>query len=255
MLKPTDTQVRELALELLASVRRWPHQDKEALFARGMRFYRWALTYTREASDLDVYTEEFALHHGLLLQKSHHAIKDAAFITWFVENRFHHLPLFVFDAKEETKMVPQTCFSSPVFILPTESPEQSYLIQWLFWHLSLMPVEPADFEDEIYCAYYEQPLASATVERWAYGLARCLPASCKLDRPLLVYSALRFFTWCHAHVCRWDALSPYMQKFAFPMNALNAELDEHNVYDAMFIIWFIKQGFDQQGMLEQEKAS
>src|SRR5260370_1077716 len=157
--KPKDSHVRVHALELLVSVRNWPHLDKEALFTRGMLFYRWALTHTSDLSDLDVYSEEFAAHHGRLIRQYSLAIQEAAFITWFVENRFHQLPLLgplVFDSEEEKKMLQHTRFSSPSFILPTESPEHSYMVQWLIWHLSLLPEEPADFEDEIYCAYFQK---------------------------------------------------------------------------------------------------
>lgn len=226
-MKSKESQVRSLALQLLAELRPWPHLDKEALFSTYVAFYRWFPRHIRKKQDIQVYVDEFLAHHMVLMDGLDPALHEAAFITWFVENGFHELPLLGWsDLAGET-----TRFSSPSFRLPTSDPDDTFLIQWLIWHLNL-PQNSA-----------ERHATEATRRIWAVDLAADLPASCKMDRKLLMVSAERFFGWCQEHLCTWDAIYNALRQFSY-LRARRAD-EEASVWDACFIIWLAELAIEQ----------
>jgi hypothetical protein len=239
MLNPNESLVRSFALGLVTDVRPWPHLDKEALFNTGMEFYRWFFRETCNEWDTEVYALEFMAHHEALMEGLDQALQEAAFITWFVENGFHQLPLLGWsDLAGET-----TRFSEPSFRLPTNTPEDTFMVQWLIWHLN-RPQEST-----------ESLASEATLLRWGIELATTLPASCELDCELLVLSCQQFFGWCQAHVHTWDAIYSSMRLFVTIHPKLADE--ESCVWDAHFIIWFAERIANRRPVdrLSDESAS
>ncbi|HEY3992864.1 MAG TPA: hypothetical protein VGM01_08285, partial [Ktedonobacteraceae bacterium] len=183
MPEPENKVIRACALELLARVSDEPYINKERLFGDAMAYYRWQLTERECEEALDIYMHEFKAHHGALVKPLRLDVWCACFVTWFVEQGFHKLPpLCGFDAQNELML--HTRFSSPSFRLPTGDPTETYLIQWVHWHL-------------------DTPLASGTLPnhmqlqfaRWAWQMVGELPGCYASDRARLLKQAERFFCW------------------------------------------------------------
>ena len=237
-MKKRKSLVRSLALEQLADLRPWPHLDKEELFSTFVEFYQWFLRHIHKKQDMQVYVDEFLAHHRTVMDGLAPALLEAAFITWFVENGFHELPLLGWaDLSGET-----TRFSSPSFRLPTNDPDNTFLIQWLIWHLNL----PQNST--------ERHATEATRRIWAVDLAADLPASCKVDRKQLMESAERFFHWCQEHIRTWDAIFNALRQFSY---LYVRQMDEEaREWDARFIIWFSEMITEQAlDKLSDEDAS
>ncbi len=222
MFDQNEQMARSFALELLTDVNAWPHIDKEALFATGIAFYRWFFRETSKEEDMAVYAHEFAAHHNVLMHDLDAALQEAAFVTWFVECGFHKLPLFGWsDLRGET-----TRFSLPSFRLPTDTPENTFLVQWLIWHLNLPRGKATN----------KTPYS--TLRCWSRDLVSTLPDPCELDRELLVFACDSFFCWCQTYIHTWDAIHHYMRKFVRARPELVAE--QTSVWDAHFINWFVE---------------
>ena len=236
--------LRSYALRVLADVSSWPHLDKERLFAESMDFYRWLLANTQDASNLDVYSCEFYAHHAGLMRGLPRGLQDAAFITWFVENRFHLLPLLGplvtgDEGEAELELLRKTRFSSPCFRLPTETPHDGYLTQWLVWHLAHLPAR----------RHTPDP---TTLHRWARGQLALLPEESELNREALLTACCRFFAWCRAHLDSWEPIRGPMHDFsgAFPELLLLAQ----NEWDAHFILWFVGCVLPGLDLLEEDAS-
>lgn len=232
-----------MALDMLSELRQWPHLDKERLFADGMAFYRWAFLNVGDQEDMDIYQAEFALHHRTLMHDLPTSVQSAAFITWFVANGFHRLPLLKKPEpaeQDELERLLRTRFSSPCFRLPTTSRSDTYVVQWLFWKDSRPQDQPA-------------PVA-VDVSRWGRDFAQSLPAHCAINRNALATHCARFFDWCLSDDYTWDRLCDYHVQFARLFPELTREKIETNEWDAQFISWFVGCVLDKVGWPD-ERAS
>ena len=120
------------------------------------------------------------------------------------------------------------------------SSDDSYVMNWLTWHLAQVSEDEEDAE--IY------PLSDKMLTRWACELEATLPEYCALDRAEVVASAICFFRWCHRKVRSFDRIKPFLRCFVatsklsiYAMSTGN--LDLRNIYYANFLVWFTKQGY------------
>lgn len=88
-----DAFARSCALDLLVALRQLPYERKEKLFADAVIFYRWYITHHDEMEHLSYYLETFDLIHPELVGKLTDALQEAAFVTWFIEQGYHQLPV------------------------------------------------------------------------------------------------------------------------------------------------------------------
>ncbi len=216
-----EIRARAFAVEVLGGVREYPHIEKEALFAHAMAYFRWLASLDEEDS-IAAYTREFAYQHGPLMSKLNPGLQEAAFVTWFVANGFHRLPLF---RKEDTVgLQGETLhFSLPCFPLPTESRDHTFLTQWLCW---------------LELHRHETPPGDTLLYRWSRDLARHLPENCGLNRDALIEQCSTFFSWCYTADYDQDMLVSYLKRFALEQENALLWLDEPEVWDAHFLAWF-----------------
>lgn len=229
---PSNELVRAYALEMVTDVKQYPHIDKEQLFVNAMAFFRWRLTDKDEAEEaLDLYMYEFRMLHQQVVNKLSLEVWSACFITWFVEKGFHKLPpLTGFDPTDE--MMLNTRFSSPSFCLPTGEPTETYLIQWMLWHLDNPP------------APTEMQPPSALLYRWSRELLESLPVYDFLMCDAQLHNVMRFFSWARVHLRTWARFMDYQTAFIYsrPSRTWDAE---DTCIDLWFINWFTQNVLDR----------
>lgn len=235
MMKSTPQQQRATALNMLHAVRQWPHIDKERLFTDCMDFSAWLNAETSGPADLDVYAQEFAMHHGKLFATQHTSLKEAAFITWFVANRLHKLPLLrqsgALDAND-AELMRRIRFTHPCFTLPTEDREDTYMIQWLYWHFSHLDDERKRAE----------PLPD-DVDTWTDGLLLHLPGGHPLpfERLSEMYPHCRtFFSWCWTRLRDFSLLHSAAYDFVLDRPDISRDTVPLDIWDAHFIVWLVE---------------
>lgn len=231
MLQPKDRHVRTYALGMLTRVNDQPHINKEKLFSDAMAFYRWQCSEKLAEESLGIYRHEFCAHHRQLTDKLEHAVWQACFITWFVEQGFHKLPpLTGFDPHDE--LMQRTRFSSPSFRLPTGEPADTYLMQWMLWNLDKPPVSPAQAESEL-------------LYRWSRGLVDSLPDDDDAYGEALLKYALRFFHWARGSLRTWARFMEYFMAFLYSQPDQIEALLSHPCADALFVLWFARHNLDR----------
>lgn len=216
-----DITARALAIELLVSVRKCPHINREELFEVALAYYRWELAHDEEMDLWAAYMDEFLYQHGSLLQQIGAAL-EAAFATWFVANGFHRLPVF---KKEDTLGLhgERLHFSLPCFPLPTSGPDHTFLSQWLNW-VNRHRDEP--------------PPGDTLLYRWSREMARHLPQDCGLNRDALVEQCCSFLSWCCTADYDPELLLAYMVQFANEHDGPLALFDVPELWEAHFFTWF-----------------
>lgn len=230
MQQSDDAFIRTYALEMLTDVNDQPYINKEKLFADSIAFYRWRLTEEEAEGSLDLYMHEFLVHHRQVVRRLEKEVWCACFITWFVEQGFHCLPpLTGFDPKD-TYML-NTRFSKPSFRLPTGEPTETYLIQWVLWHLD-NPLKPEARVDE------------TQVQRWARELVDMQNPFNEAERSARIDLAARFFRWCRLSVRTWAKFMEYVMNFLYSHPAQIESLLDQPDWDLDFIIWFTCQNID-----------
>ena len=231
MPKTKDTLVRAYALEILVPLSGQPRINKEKLFADAVAYYRWLLADAQAMEALDVYWNEFRAHHKTLLARMGSDERVACFITWFVEQEFHkQAPLNRTLTKEEYLRVKteKISFSSPSFRLPTGDPVESYLVQWLYWHLDNLHESGAETDQ-------------ALIAHWAEGMISELLEEHQLsddESAAFRTHAAHFFAWSRKHLRTWDM---FMGLFVvFLKDELGQAIDQSDtpLADACFVHWF-----------------
>ncbi|HEX7735626.1 MAG TPA: hypothetical protein VF458_12230 [Ktedonobacteraceae bacterium] len=239
MPKPSNALVRSYALEMLADVKEHPHMNKEQLFTDAMAFYRWRLTEKEEAEEaLELYMHEFRMLHKQVVSKLSLEVWGACFITWFVEKGFHKLPpLTGYDPTDQ--MMLNTRFSSPSFRLPTGEPTETFLIQWVLWHLDNPPA-PAELLP-----------GKSLVYRWSRELLESLPTDEFRMSDALLNRVMRFFFWAREHLRTWAAFTEHQTAFLYSQPGRCDVLADPCV-DLLFIHWFVKTVLDQHKQDQQQ---
>ena len=229
MRQPDDAFLRTYALEMLADVNDQPYINKEKLFADTMAFYRWRLSQDEAEDALALYMHEFRVHHRQVVHRLDKEVWSACFITWFIEQGFHRLPpLTGFDPEDEDMR--GTRFSSPSFRLPTGEPTETYLVQWVLWHLDNPP--------------RDGHLDGGQVLRWARGLADDQALRKRRERLVLIEKAIRFFSWCRLSVHTWTRFMEYVMDFLYSEPERIETLLNHPRWDTCFVNWFVDHNID-----------
>jgi hypothetical protein len=217
-----DIQARAMAIDVLIAGRAWPHINREELFESALTYFRWKLAFPDEDGMLDAYTHEFLRHHDALMADLDIALQQAAFVVWFAANGLHRLPLIsVDDATNEQGQ--RVHFSSPCFHLPTDTRDDTVLMQWLRWRESLPETHVEPSKTEIY--------------QWSRELATRLPNYCLLNRNALTEQCCRFFAWCFTEDYSLDTIRSCMIQFARDL-ADEAAIEDPDLWDAHFLAWF-----------------
>jgi hypothetical protein len=231
MCKPEYAFVRQYALELLTDVHDQPHIDKEQLFSDAMAFFSWQFTDKEAAEEsLDLYMHEFKMHHHQVVNKLTLEVWGACFITWFVEQGFHKLPPLA-NVDTTDPLILTTRFSSPSFRLPTGMLKETYLIQWILWHLENLPA----------------PLERANgtlVYQWSQGLLESLPVEAYVISRRVINDAMRFFFWAREHLRTWVRFSEYEMAFLYSRPECKDTLLNDPCSDTLFIGWFVENVLD-----------
>ena len=241
MSEVNDTLVRGYALDFLTDVNNQPRMNKEKLFADCVAYYRWLLADKETPGALDLYLSEFEAHHGSLVAELDAPVRVACFITWFVEQGLHRLPPLTGFDPNDTSM-PRTRFTSPSFRLPTGDPVDSYLVQWLYWHMgSPLRMEPGRGALEP---------DRTQLERWAREMASELPSWYRMNRAILIERITRFFCWCSTSLRSWQTFIDYVDAFHASKPRWPDEFDP-GVWDACFVNWFCQRDCDRAGLPDQ----
>jgi hypothetical protein len=217
-----DIKARAMAIDMLVAVRAWPHINREEIFESALAYFRWKLTFPDEEGMLAAYTHEFLHHHDALMADLDLALQQAAFVVWFAANGLHRLPLIsVADATNEQGQ--RVHFSSPCFHLPTDTRDDTFLMQWLRWRESLPETLARPQKAQIY--------------QWSRGLATRLPDYCMLNRDALTEQCSSFFAWGFTDGYSLDTVRACMIQFARDQ-AGEVPIDDPDLWDAHFLIWF-----------------
>jgi hypothetical protein len=231
MLKENDTLARAYAVEILSTLNEYARINKEKLFADAVAYYRWRLADKKALEALDTYWYEFKAHHKSLVAGMQPEVRVACFITWFVEQHFHTLPPITGNGTSDLAL--QTSrkrarFSSPSFRLPTGDPVESYLIQWLFWHLDNPPA-PGAQPDRL------------QLHRWAKEMLEEVMEDHKLSSEefsMLFKDAALFFAWSLEHLHSWNAFMDLFVAFLKSEEGLATDQSDTPFMDACFVHWF-----------------
>jgi len=217
-----DMKARALALDMLVAIRAWPHINREELFESALAYFRWKLTFPDEDGLLAAYTHEFLHHHDALMAGLDLALQQAAFVVWFTANGLHRLPLIrVTDTTNEQGQ--RVHFASPCFHLPTDTRDDTFLMQWLRWRESLPGTLATPQKAQVY--------------QWSHDLARRVPDYCMLNRDELTEQCSRFFTWGFTDGYSLDTVRAYMIQFAHDQ-AGEVPIEDPELWDAHFLAWF-----------------
>ncbi len=227
MRKPDNAFVRQYALEMLADVNDQPHIDKEQLFSDAIAFFSWQLRDKEAAEEaLDLYMHEFKMHHHQVVNKLALEVWSACFITWFVEQGFHKLPPLA-NIDPTDPLILTTRFSSPSFLLPTGVLKETYLIQWVLWHLENLPA-PLERAD------------NTLVYQWSMGLLESLPLEAHVKSRKLLNMVRSFFFWTREHLRTWTRFSEYEIAFLYSRPECKDTLLNDPCSDLLFITWFAR---------------
>lgn len=217
-----DIKARALAIDVLVSVREWPHVEKEELFAVALAYYRWELAHSDEEELLAAYTDEFMYQHNAAVQQLDGALQKAAFLTWFIANSFHRLPVF---RKEDAVGLHGEVlhFSLPCFYLPTDSRDHTFLVQWFCW---------------LEGHRHGSPPGDTLLYRWSREMTRHVPHDCGLNRDALVEQCCSFLSWCYTVDYDLDIVRSCLKQFMYEQESARRWLDQPEVWDAHFLAWF-----------------
>lgn len=87
-----ETLARSSAIALLVELRSSKRINKEQLFADTVAFYRWLFSDTTCLDTFDYYEDLFNAEHPTIDKRLEPALREACFITWFLERGYDKLP-------------------------------------------------------------------------------------------------------------------------------------------------------------------
>lgn len=244
MSNQTDKLARMYALELLSALNDQPHMDKEKLFADAVAYYRWLLADKKASEALEIYWHEFKAHHKTLVIGMEPDVRIGCFITWFVEQSFHTLPPLIVRPTTEEHQLPHTRltrFSQPSFRLPTGDPVESYLMQWLYWHLDHLPADGAAADRGLLYRWGDE-LVNQLSEHHSFAYD---------DYPALFKNAVRFFAWCLNDLRSWDTFMDLFVLFLASEAGQTIDQADASLADVCFVNWFCQRVLDSA---EQEQS-